>query len=110
MIRQLATESFDARRSWGAVFRESKIGLGTGIFMALLAYVGVMFLSHNSMLATVMALRFCSTCCSEPLRAAPFRSFCRPRPRSGAGVQHFLTALTDSGGFFFFLDCHDVSL
>ncbi|MBR6625969.1 MAG: magnesium transporter [Mailhella sp.] len=54
MIRQLATESFDSKRSWGAVVRESKIGFGTGIVMALLAYLGVLLLSSNNLLAFVM--------------------------------------------------------
>jgi hypothetical protein len=54
MIRQLATESFDAKRSWGAVVRESKIGFGTGVVMALLAYLGVLLLSGNNLLAFVM--------------------------------------------------------
>ena len=101
MIRQLATESFDARRSWGAVFRESKIGLGTGIFMALLAYVGVMFLNA---LSQSWALRFCSTCCSEPLRAAPFRSFCAPSAAIRRRRPAFSSPpLPTSGGFFIFL-------
>ena len=104
MIRQLATESFDARRSWGAVFRESKIGLGTGIFMALLAYVGVMFLSHNSMLATVMGIALLLDMLLGAIAGGAIPLILRALGRDPAQASSiFLTALTDSGGFFIFL-------
>lgn len=104
MIRQLATESFDARRSWGAVFRESKIGLGTGIFMALLAYVGVMFLSHNSMLATVMGIALLLDMLLGAIAGGAIPLVLRALGRDPAQASSiFLTALTDSGGFFIFL-------
>ena len=104
MIRQLATESFDARRSWGAVFRESKIGLGTGIFMALLAYIGVMFLSHNSMLATVMGIALLLDMLLGAIAGGAIPLVLRALGRDPAQASSiFLTALTDSGGFFIFL-------
>ena len=40
MIRQLATERFDSRKAWTAVLREGKIGLLTGIILALCAVCG----------------------------------------------------------------------
>lgn len=104
MIRQLATESFDARRSWGAVFRESKIGLGTGIFMALLAYIGVMFLSRNSMLATVMGIALLLDMLLGAVAGGAIPLVLRALGRDPAQASSiFLTALTDSGGFFIFL-------
>ena len=104
MIRQLATESFDARRSWGAVFRESKIGLGTGIFMALLAYIGVMFLSHNSMLATVMGIALLLDMLLGAIAGGAIPLVLRALGRDPAQASSIvLTALTDSGGFFIFL-------
>ena len=104
MIRQLATESFDARRSWGAVFRESKIGLGTGIFMAVLAYTGVMFLSHNSMLAMVMGVALLLDMLLGAIAGGAIPLVLRALGRDPAQASSiFLTALTDSGGFFIFL-------
>ena len=101
---QLATESFDAKRSWGAVFRESKIGLGTGIFMALLAYIGVMFLSHNSMLATVMGVALLLDMLLGAMAGGAIPLVLRALGRDPAQASSiFLTALTDSGGFFIFL-------
>lgn len=104
MIRQLATESFDAKRSWGAVFRESKIGLGTGVFMALLAYIGVMFLSHNSMLASVMGVALLLDMLLGAVAGGAIPLILRALGRDPAQASSiFLTALTDSGGFFIFL-------
>ena len=104
MIRQLATESFDARRSWGAVFRESKIGLGTGIFMAALAYAGVMAISGNGKLASVMGVALLLDMLLGAVAGGAIPLVLRALGRDPAQASSiFLTALTDSGGFFIFL-------
>ena len=54
MIRQLATDRFDARKSWLAVLREAKIGVVTGFFMALLAFVGAWLFTGNPLVGAVM--------------------------------------------------------
>ena len=104
MIRQLATESFDARRSWGAVFRESKIGLGSGIFMAALAYAGVMGISGNARLASVMGVALLLDMLLGAMAGGAIPLVLRALGRDPAQASSiFLTALTDSGGFFIFL-------
>ncbi|MFQ8888371.1 MAG: magnesium transporter [Bilophila wadsworthia] len=54
MIRQLATEKFDRKRAWIAVLREGKIGIASGVIMAMLACVGVWFTSSSPELGMVM--------------------------------------------------------
>ena len=104
MIRQLATESFDAKRSWGAVIRESKIGLGTGLVMALLAYLGVLLLSGNSLLAFVMGFSLLLDMFLGAIAGGAIPLILRALGRDPAQASSiFLTALTDSGGFFIFL-------
>jgi magnesium transporter len=104
MIRQLATESFDAKRSWGAVVRESKIGFGTGIVMALLAYLGVLLLSGNNLLAFVMGFSLLLDMFLGAIAGGAIPLVLRSLGRDPAQASSiFLTALTDSGGFFIFL-------
>ena len=104
MIRQLATESFDAKRSWGAVVRESKIGLGTGLVMALLAYLGVLLLSGNNLLAFVMGFSLLLDMFLGAIAGGAIPLVLRSIGRDPAQASSiFLTALTDSGGFFIFL-------
>ena len=104
MIRQLATESFDSKRSWGAVVRESKIGLGTGIVMALLAYLGVLLLSGNNLLAFVMGFSLLLDMFLGAIAGGAIPLILRYIGRDPAQASSiFLTALTDSGGFFIFL-------
>ena len=111
MIRQLATESFDARRSWGAVARESKIGLGTGLVMALIAYIGVLLLSGNGLLAFVMGVSLLLDMFLGAIAGGAIPLVLRALGRDPAQASSiFLTALTDSGGFFIFLGLATVFL
>ena len=104
MIRQLATESFDARRAWTAVLRESKIGLGSGIVMALLAYAGVLLLSGSNGLALVMGISLMLDMLLGAMAGGAIPLVLRWLGRDPAQASSiFLTALTDSGGFFIFL-------
>ena len=111
MIRQLATESFDAKRSWGAVVRESKIGLGTGLVMALIAYIGVLLLSGNGLLAFVMGVSLLLDMLLGAIAGGAIPLVLRALGRDPAQASSiFLTALTDSGGFFIFLGLATVFL
>ncbi|WP_446423887.1 magnesium transporter [Mailhella sp.] len=111
MIRQLATESFDAKRSWGAVVRESKIGLGTGLVMALIAYIGVLLLSGNGFLAFVMGVSLLLDMFLGAIAGGAIPLVLRALGRDPAQASSiFLTALTDSGGFFIFLGLATVFL
>ena len=113
MIRQLATESFDAKRSWGAVARECKIGIGTGLVMAALAFAGVFCISegHNAKLAAVMATALLMDMLLGAIAGGAIPLVLRWLGRDPAQASSiFLTALTDSGGFFIFLGLATVFL
>ena len=104
MIRQLATERFDNRRAWSAVFREMKIGLSSGVIMATLACICVFFLSSSPKMGLVMGAALWGDMVlgavvggSVPLL---FRAIGRD-PAQASSI--FLTAITDSMGFFIFL-------
>ena len=55
MIRQLATDRFEQKKAWLAVLREAKIGLFTGVIMALLAFVGAWIFTSVPQVGMVMA-------------------------------------------------------
>ncbi|WP_418237304.1 magnesium transporter, partial [Desulfovibrio sp.] len=55
MIRQLATDRFETKKAWMAVLREAKIGLVTGLFMAMLALCGAWGFTGNPLVGMVMA-------------------------------------------------------
>ena len=86
------------------MFRESKIGLGSGIFMAALAYAGVMGISGNARLATVMGVALLLDMLLGAMAGGAIPLVLRALGRDPAQASSiFLTALTDSGGFFIFL-------
>ncbi|MCI7569706.1 MAG: magnesium transporter [Desulfovibrio sp.] len=104
MIRQLATDRFDARKSWLAVLREAKIGMVTGCFMAILAFAGAWIFTRNPMVGAVMGG---ALLCDMLLGAVAggsiplvFRALGRD-PAQASSI--FLTTITDGCGFFIFL-------
>lgn len=104
MIRQLATDRFETRKSWMAVLREAKIGLVTGLFMALLALCGAWGFTGNLMVGMVMGG---ALLCDMMLGAVAggsipliFRALGRD-PAQASSI--FLTTITDGAGFFIFL-------
>lgn len=104
MIRQLATDRFDARKSWLAVLREAKIGMVTGCFMALLAFAGAWVFTANPLVGAVMGG---ALLCDMLLGAVAggsiplvFRALGRD-PAQASSI--FLTTITDGCGFFIFL-------
>ncbi|MBO4793038.1 MAG: magnesium transporter, partial [Deltaproteobacteria bacterium] len=104
MIRQLATESFDQKRAWSAVVREGKIGMTTGLFMALIAVCGVLLLTKDSRLGIVMGCALLSDMLLGALAGGAIPLFFRAVGRDPAQASSiFLTAITDSCGFFIFL-------
>ena len=70
MIRQLATEKFDRKRAWIAVLREGKIGIASGVIMAMLACVASGSPPPLPSLAWSWERRSWVTCCSARWRAA----------------------------------------
>lgn len=104
MIRQLAVDRFDSRKSWRAVAREGKIGLASGVIMAVLVCAVIWAISGKGALAAVMGL---ALLCDMLLGAVAggsipliFRALGRD-PAQASSI--FLTAITDGAGFFIFL-------
>lgn len=104
MIRQLATERFDPKKAWIAVVREGKIGLATGIFMAAAACCGVYLFSGALSLGAVMGLALLGDMLLGALAGGAIPLLFRIVGRDPAQASSiFLTAITDSAGFFIFL-------
>ena len=104
MIRQLATEKFDHKRAWSAVLREGKIGLSTGLFMALAAFAGVWLLTANPVLGMVMGGALLGDMLLGALAGGGIPLIFHYLGRDPAQASSiFLTAITDSSGFFIFL-------
>ena len=104
MIRQLATEKFDRKRAWSAVLREGKIGIASGVIMAMLACVGVWFTSSSPELGMVMGAALMGDMLLGALAGGSIPLIFRAVGRDPAQASSiFLTAITDSAGFFIFL-------
>ena len=104
MIRQLARERFDQKKAWLAVLREGKIGIVTGLCMALLSFVGSWLFTKNPLVGMVMGG---ALLCDMLLGAVAggsiplvFRALGRD-PAQASSI--FLTTITDGAGFFIFL-------
>lgn len=104
MIRQLSRELFDSRKAWTAVFRECKIGLATGLVMAILSFLGSWWFTSDYRIGLVMGG---AILCDMLLGAVAggsipliFRSLGRD-PAQASSI--FLTTITDGAGFFIFL-------
>lgn len=104
MIRQLATDRFDQKKAWMAVLREGKIGIVTGLFMAVTAFFGAWWFTG---LAVVGAVMGGALLCDMILGAVAggsipliFRAVGRD-PAQASSI--FLTTITDGAGFFIFL-------
>ncbi len=104
IIRQLATDRFDSKRSWLAVVREGKIGFTTGFVVALLVILFVWLFLGNLSLGLVMggALLFDMLLGAIAGGSIPliFRALGRD-PAQASSI--FLTTITDGAGFFIFL-------
>jgi magnesium transporter len=104
MIRQLALERFDRRKVFMAVVREVKIGIATGTIIALVTFAAVMWLTRNLGLAAVMSAALCADMILGAVSGASIPLILRSLGRDPAQASSiFLTTLTDSAGFFFFL-------
>ncbi len=104
MIRQLATEGFDAKRAWSAVFREGKIGITSGFIMGMFVLFGVFFMIGNINLSLVMAGALLIDMFIGALAGGAIPLFFRAIGRDPAQASSiFLTAVTDGFGFFIFL-------
>lgn len=104
MIRQLATERFDAKKAWVAVLREVKICSVTGALMALLAFIGAYFFTGMFAVGLVMAIALLCDMLLGAIAGGSIPLILRSLGRDPAQASSiFLTTITDSCGFFFFL-------
>ncbi len=104
MIRQLAVERFEAKRAWGAVLREGKVGFSAGCIMALLALFAVWIFTANVQLAFVMGGALLLDMFLGTLFGGAIPLIFKAMGRDPAQASSiFLTAITDSAGFFIFL-------
>lgn len=104
MIRQLALESFDRKEAWGAVLRETKIALANGLILAVLVFGAVSWITGRPALAGVMSLALGMDMLLGAAAGASVPLVLKELGRDPAHASSiFLTTLTDSAGFFFFL-------
>lgn len=104
MIRQLALETFDRRKAWGAVLRETKIALVNGIILAVLVFGGVALLTGKVALAGIMSAALGMDMLLGAVAGASVPLVLKELGRDPAQASSiFLTTLTDSAGFFIFL-------
>jgi magnesium transporter len=104
MIRQLAMERFDRKKSWRAVIREAKIGFVNGCIVGGLVFLGLLAWTRNLPLASVMALALWADMLIGAVAGASIPLVLKELGRDPAQASSiFLTTLTDSIGFFTFL-------
>lgn len=104
MIRQLARDRFDAKKAWLAVLREGKIGLATGLVMALLSFCGAWWFTKNEKVGIVMGGAILCDMLLGSIAGGSIPLVFRALGRDPAQASSiFLTTLTDGAGFFIFL-------
>ena len=104
MIRQLAVERFDRKKSWTAVLREAKVGALTGLIVSILVMIGVFLFTQNLMLAQVMSAALALDMLLGALAGASIPLILKELGRDPAQASSiFLTTLTDGFGFLIFL-------
>lgn len=104
MIRQLARDRFDHKKAWRAVLREGKIGLVTGLVMAVISFVGVWWFTGIYKVGLVMGGAIMCDMLLGALAGGSIPLIFRWLGRDPAQASSiFLTTLTDGAGFFIFL-------
>ena len=104
MIRQLGTDRFDPRKAWLAVLREGKIGLVTGLIMALLAFFGAWWFTGDYLVGAVMGGALLCDMLLGAIAGGSIPLIFKALGRDPAQASSiFLTTITDGAGFFIFL-------
>ncbi|MDL2209591.1 magnesium transporter [Desulfovibrio sp. OttesenSCG-928-O18] len=104
MIRQLATEAFDRKKSWKAVWREGKISIINGIIVGAFVWVAVYFFTGTTAIPTVMVSALLADMILGALAGASIPLCLKAIGRDPAQASSiFLTTITDGAGFFIFL-------
>lgn len=111
MIRQLAMEKFDRKRSWLAVFREMKIGLLNSVIVTLMVFLAVFLFSQNLPLAAVMGAALSLDMLIGAFVGASIPLLLKELGRDPAQASSiFLTTITDSMGFLCLLGLSGIVL
>lgn len=104
MIRQISRDRFDQKKAWLAVLREGKIGLATGIVMALVSFLGAWWFTDNRMIGIVMGGAILCDMLLGAIAGGSIPLIFRWLGRDPAQASSiFLTTITDGAGFFIFL-------
>lgn len=104
MIRQLATEGFERKKAWRAVWREGKISIVNGIIIGLAVWVAVYFFTGAAAIPTVMVSALLADMILGAFAGASIPLIFKALGRDPAQASSiFLTAITDGAGFFIFL-------
>lgn len=104
VLRQIANESFNLNRALSAIWRECKIGLLAGFFVAILASLCIFWVQENHALALVFGGALLLDMFIGALFGASMPLILRQLGRDPAHASSiFLTMATDSAGFFIFL-------
>lgn len=104
MIRQLSRDRFDHKKAWMAVLREGKIGLSTGVIMALISFLGAWWFTGNRMIGLVMGGAILCDMLLGAIAGGSIPLIFRWLGRDPAQASSiFLTTITDGAGFFIFL-------
>lgn len=104
MIRQISRDRFDQKKAWLAVVREGKIGLATGVVMALVSFLGAWWFTDNRMIGIVMGGAILCDMLLGAIAGGSIPLIFRALGRDPAQASSiFLTTITDGAGFFIFL-------
>ena len=104
MIRQMATEKFDRKKSWLAVLRELKVGLANTGVICVVVYLAVLIFTGQGLLSAVMAAALAADMVVGAFFGASIPLLLKELGRDPAQASSiFLTTITDSFGFFAFL-------
>lgn len=104
MIRQLSKDRFDHKKAWLAVLREGKIGLATGLCMALISFLGSWWFTGNYVVGAVMGGAILCDMLLGSIAGGSIPLIFRYLGRDPAQASSiFLTTITDGAGFFIFL-------
>lgn len=104
IIRQLAVEKLDRKSALLAVRREARISIVNGLLLSLLVWSGVFMLTGNKLLGLIMVSALIMDMLLGALAGASIPLLLKKLGRDPAQASSiFLTAVTDSAGFFIFL-------
>lgn len=111
MIRQLATEGFERKKAFKAVWREGKISIVNGMIIGVLVWIAVYLFTGAAGIPTVMVSALLADMILGAFAGASIPLCLKALGRDPAQASSiFLTAITDGAGFFFFLSLATIFL